>query len=169
MQSMENEKLAGVPLTAEARTLQRYDQFLKLLKDSTEIRDSIGFQCMGFIESIQKLPFIKDDVRSDVRYETFIQRLVGYLQSTLIVTAQEKRLEHCNIVSTIWILKAFRTMIEDSWGMNIYERDDDGGEEQDIASEEIVRAFNTYGVTALCLDIFGMRDILIFLDLRIPS
>ena len=28
------------------------------------------------------------------------------------------------------LLRAFRTMIEDAWGMDIYQRDDDGGEEQ---------------------------------------
>jgi hypothetical protein len=58
---------------------------------------------------------------------------------TLTVTSQSKYLDHSSIESTIWIISAFRTMIEDAWGMNIYQRDDDGGEEQDIASEAIVR------------------------------
>ena len=39
--------------------------------------------------------------------------------------------------------------------MTIDERDDDGGEEQDIASEFIVDTLNNCGVTALCLDLMA--------------
>ena len=37
------------------------------------------------------------------------------------------------------------------WGMNIYERDEDGGEEQDLATADVVRSYNTFGVTELCI------------------
>ena len=43
--------------------------------------------------------------------------------------------------------------LEDVWGMDIYARDDDGGEEQDNASADIVHAYNTFGVTELCIGI----------------
>ena len=77
------------------------------------------------------------------------------MQSQIIVSAEEKRLDFSATRSTVWILKAMRTMIEVAWGMDIYQRDDDGGEEQDIASEAIVTAFNSYGVTGLCLDMIA--------------
>jgi hypothetical protein len=44
-------------------------------------------------------------------------------------------------------------MIENKMGMSIYERDEDGGEEQDLASEQVKTALNTCGATALCLDL----------------
>ena len=47
-------------------------------------------------------------------------------------------------------------MIEDAWGMDIYERDDEGGDEQDEASADIVGAFNSCGVTGLCLDMIAV-------------
>ena len=37
--------------------------------------------------------------------------------------------------------------------MTIYERDEDGGEEQDEASSPIVNAFNACGVTQVCIGI----------------
>lgn len=38
--------------------------------------------------------------------------------------------------------------------MDIYARDDDGGEEQDEASADIVNAYNAHGVTELCIGTF---------------
>ena len=47
----------------------------------------------------------------------------------------------------------FRTMIENKWGMSIYERDDDGGEEQDIAAAKIMSTLNNCRATEMCLDL----------------
>eukprot|EP01042_Synura_sphagnicola_P023382 gene23382-29839_t len=41
-------------------------------------------------------------------------------------------------------------------GMSIYERDDDGGLEQDIAAAPVVNALNSCGATALCLDLIAV-------------
>ena len=64
----------------QEKTLRRFDEFLDMFNENKYVQDLIGFQNKGFISSIQALPFIKDDVQADVRYETFIQRVVLYLQ-----------------------------------------------------------------------------------------
>ncbi len=44
------------------------------------------------------------------------------------ITETEKKLSLQCTKTTIWIIKSFRTMIENKWKMTIYERDEDGGE-----------------------------------------
>ena len=56
------------------------------------------------------------------------------MQSQLVTLPAERRLDHESTATTVWLIRVFRSMIEDAWGMNIHERDDDGGEEQDEAS-----------------------------------
>ncbi|RYG58826.1 hypothetical protein EON64_20895, partial [archaeon] len=57
--------------------------------------------------------------------------------------------------TSIWIIRAFRTMIENRMQMSIYVRDDEGGQEQDIAAAPVVNALNSCGATALCLDLIA--------------
>ena len=57
--------------------------------------------------------------------------------------------------TNVWLIKIFRTMIENRWGMSIYERDDDGGEEQDEAAAEIMGILNECGATKVCLNLLG--------------
>jgi len=53
-------------------------------------------------------------------------------------------------------------MIENRMGMSIYERDEDGGKEQDEAAAPVVNALNSCGATVLCLDLIadGIDDAL---------
>lgn len=90
-----------------------------------------------------------------MRYEPFIEKLVQHMKNQIRVMPEDKYLSHESTTATIWLLKAFRAMIEDSWQMDIYQRDEDGGAEQDEASEPIVIAFNKGGVTGLCIDMIA--------------
>ena len=47
-------------------------------------------------------------------------------------------------------------------GMTIYERDEDGGAEQDEAAAPVVNALNKCGVTTLCIDLIcvGIDEVL---------
>lgn len=101
---------------------------------------------------MSKLPYLGTKVNCDIYFEQLIKKLVIHMQSQLTVFANEKRLDYTGTRATAWFIRAFRLSIEDAWGMNIYERDDGGGEEQDIAAALISSAFNTCGVTLLCIE-----------------
>jgi len=77
------------------------------------------------------------------------------MKSQIKVMPEDKHLDHESTTATVWLLKAFRSMIEDSWQMDIYQRDESGGAEQDEASGPIVEAFNKGGVTDLCIDMIA--------------
>jgi hypothetical protein len=68
-------------------------------------------------------------LNADVRYEPFVKRLVSHIKGRLSVVNGETRLDGRCTKTTTWLVKAFRTMIENAWGMTIDERDDDGGGE----------------------------------------
>ena len=97
-----------------------------------------------------------DPVVSDVRYETLIKKLVSHIRENIKFVNNQKRMDERVTATSRWIIKAFRTMIENKMGMSIFERDDDGGEEQDIATAPVVNALNSCGATALCLDLIAV-------------
>lgn len=130
--------------------------FLKKLKESAETMTSIKEQCFDFIAKIEELPSEKDgEAAGEIRLEPLISKLVVHVRELMTATEDERRLDPGSVDTTVWMITAFRSMIERKWGMSIDERDDDGGEEQDIASEDIVNTFNNCGVTALCLDLMS--------------
>ena len=137
---------------------KKFQEFLSAFKDCEEVKKQVENESIGFVRSMQQLPFIdnEDGVVADVYYESFIMKLVSHMQSQKTVLPHEKRLDYRCTKSTIWLLLVFRIMIQDAWGMDIWERDEEGGDEQDEASKEIVEAFNTKGVTALCLDMIAV-------------
>lgn len=125
------------------------------MEKNEAIMECVRGESLGFVKSIQDLPFLDSEeerVVADVYYESFIMKMVAHMQAQQTVLPDERRLDYRCTKSTVWLLNVFRTMIEDAWGMDIYERDEDGGEEQDEESAEIVAAFNDKGVTALCLE-----------------
>ena len=99
--------------------------------------------------------YVADEVDNDIRYELLIKKLVTHVRENMTIIDDETRLSNRCSRTTLWVIKIFRTMIENKMGMTIYERDDDGGEEQDIAAEPVVTAFNKNGVTELCLDLIA--------------
>lgn len=137
---------------------KKYQEFLNNFKENEDVKKQIENESIDFVRSIQQLPFIdnEDGIVADVYYDTFIMKLVSHMQAQKTVLPDEKRLDYRCTKSTVWLLLVFRIMIQDAWGMDINERDKDGGDEQDEASKEIVEIFNTKGVTALCLDMIAV-------------
>jgi hypothetical protein len=146
----------GQGMTLEDKVHEKYTEFLEKLEGDEELKKLETTEAMGFIRSIEDLPFLASRADSDVRYEPFIRKLVSHVRSRLTVVNGENRLDGQCTKSTTWLIGALRTMIENSWGMTIDERDDEGGGEEDEASEPIIKAFDMCGVTTLCLDLISV-------------
>jgi hypothetical protein len=90
------------------------------------------------------------------RFEPLLERLVAHARSCVQVvvhgTESTKFVPQRKTETCIWMIRIFRLMIERKWGMTIFERDDDGGEEQDIAAGEIMTVLTQVGAPGMCLD-----------------
>ena len=140
----------------EHRIMTKFNEFVSELQTSEEVKKLIASESQGFISCIENLPFMDDLVVSDVRYEALIKKLVIHISDSVTVTSKDKSMDTNCVKTSIWVLKAFRTMIENKMGMTIFERDDDGGAEQDEAAWPTVNALNNCGVTNLCLNLIAV-------------
>ncbi|RYG69663.1 hypothetical protein EON64_02170, partial [archaeon] len=138
-----------------------FEEFLHSLNGNEEIKDFVSNQMQGFIANIEKLPGRNDPSASptQLRFDGLIERLVqhvrGCVQVVLYGEDTIKFIEAPATKTSIWVLKLLRTMVENRWGMSIYERDDDGGEEQDDAVAELMLVYNASQVTEMCLDLIA--------------
>ncbi len=137
---------------------EKLDAFVEALADDEDLEVEIGKDRTKIAAVINELPKIRDfDIIADLRFEPLVESLVGHVLSRLENDGTKKTLDAECTKTSIWLIQVFRRMIEDAWGgMTIDERDDDGGEEQDIASEEIVSVLDKRGVTCLCLDLIAV-------------
>jgi hypothetical protein len=124
------------------------------------VQEHLSNEYQTLIRKISQLPVAANTLSmSTVRYEPILKKLVDHVKGGTVIQAhssgREKYLSERNTKTAIWVIKMFRTMIENAWGMTIYERDDEGGEEQDLASALIVSTFNTCGVTDMCMDLIA--------------
>lgn len=140
----------------EKKICSKFEEFLKILEEDVNVQEQSKNQNMTFINKIENLPYVADNSKEDVRYEPLIKKLVAHVRDRLVVGEQEKKLDANCTRTTTWLIKAFRTMIENLWGMSIYERDDDGGEEEDIKAGPVMDALNKCGVTTLCIDLISI-------------
>lgn len=140
----------------EAHVLNKYVEFLNALNEDPEVLRKSQEQNMEFIQVLENIPFIADEVEADIRQETLFRKLVLHIRENMVVINSEKRMDARCTKTTMWLIKAFRTMIENRMGMTIYERDDDGGEEQDVAVAPVVAAMNACGATTLCVDLIAV-------------
>ena len=144
----------------EHRMCNLQHAFVTQLKASDKVTHILKEEFHEIIQKIQALPLVSDQTStSTIRYEVLLKKFVDHIKGGIYLDArssgQEKILSAEWTRTSIWIIKMFRTMIESAWGMTIYERDDDGGEEQDEASEFVVMTLNKCGATALCLDLIA--------------
>ena len=139
--------------TGEKRVLSKYQEFLQCLNESPEVKKKAEEEAVEFITVLESLPFVADMVESDLRYELLIKKVVAHVRENMSIIDNETRIDNRTTKTSIWLIGSFRSMIENKMGMSIYERDEDGGEEQDLASEQVKTALNTCGATALCLDL----------------
>jgi hypothetical protein len=142
--------------TTEVRVLTKYSEFLEILENNEDIQSSADNESIEFVTVLESLPFIADNLDSDLRYEGLIKKLVSHIRENIRIENGEKRMDARCVKTTTWILKAFRTMIENKMGMSIFERDEDGGDEEDEAAAPVVNALNVCGATLLCLDLIAV-------------
>ena len=142
-------------LSQEKRIQSKYREFLAVLQEDKEVQEEAEGEVKALISTLETLPYVADEVDHDIRYELLIKKLVTHVRQNMTIIDDETRLSNRCSRTTVWVIKIFRTMIENKMGMTIYERDEDGGEEQDIAAEPVVTAFNKNGVTELCLDLIA--------------
>jgi hypothetical protein len=142
-------------VSLEKRVHRKYAAFLQEIRDDEEIKESVDGEVKAFVAALEGLPYVEDEVKHDIRYETLIKKLVAHVRENITIIDGETRLPPRCSRTTLWVIKIFRTMIENKMEMSIFDRDEDGGEEQDIAAEPVVTAFNKNGVTELCLDLIA--------------
>ena len=140
----------------QKKVARKYEEFLKALEADEEVQEKSRIQNLHFIAKMEKLPMVAENCADDVRYEAFIKKLVSHVRDRLVVGDNVKSLDTQCTCTTTWVIRAFRTMIENLWGMSIYARDDEGGEEEDIAAGPVMTALNNCGVTTLCLDLISV-------------
>ena len=135
---------------------ERFAEFLAALNSSEELKAKMETESLHFIEAIESLPSIEDTVvLSDLRNEAFMAKLINHVYDNFTFANGEKKLNARCTKTSIWMIKAFRTMIENKMGMTIFERDEDGGEEQDLAAAPVIKILNENGATGLCLDLIA--------------
>lgn len=114
-------------------------------------------------ELFAQIPFIKDNVRYDVRLEPLLMKLSHYIRSSLTKVGSMRRLESgnkSNIPSTTWLIKSLRFLLIDS-SLNsrsfknyiksfLHRRGRD--EAQEV---RYCKTFNECGVTLLCIDLLA--------------
>lgn len=145
--------------TADELPGKSFDDFMDALNKDEDLSKEISSQIQIFIAKIEQLPRKSAAGNAEVCFEAFIQKLVSHIRGCVTITIQGedtvKNMDGRATKTSIWILKMLRTMIENRWGMSIYERDDDGGEEQDEAVVDLMAVYNTSGVTEMCLDLIS--------------
>ena len=132
---------------------EKLDAFVEALADDEDLEVEIGKDRTKIAAVINELPKIRDfDIIADLRFEPLVESLVGHVLSRLENDGTKKTLDAECTKTSIWLIQVFRRMIEDAWGgMTIDERDDDGGEEQDVAAGPLVSHVTCvpYEVTSL--------------------
>jgi len=134
---------------------QRVRMFLRELKNSEDLRSRNYKERTNIIEEILKIPLVTKNIESDLRLEPLIKKLARHAKSRMVEDINMKVMDAECRDTTTWVVMLFRAMIEFAWKMSIYERDEEGGEEEDIASEWIVNILNSCGVPAHCLDLIA--------------
>jgi hypothetical protein len=139
--------------------LKTYDAFRRALAHNPAVSELAEAQVQEFIKKLETMPWRKDESPSTVRFEPLVEKLVAHIRGSIQVVVHgdetQKYIDPSTTKTDIWVLRIFRTMVENKWGMTIYERDDDGGEEQDDAVVDLMKVYNESGVTNMCLDLIA--------------
>jgi len=137
-----------------------YDDFLEALKKNPALSGFVDGQMQSFIAKFEQLP-LKASVENEanVRFEALIEKMVSHIYGGIQVTTHgEETMKFIDANATktdVWILRMFRTMIENLWGMTFIERDEDGGEEQDDAVVDLMKIYGESGVPRMCLELIA--------------
>ena len=134
--------------------------FVDRLTADEAVQDATQAETLSFIDKVEQLPRMTAiDPDAHVRYEALIEKLVTHIRSTIKVVNYggevTKYIDHQATRTNTWLIRNFRLMIEKRWGMTIFERDEDGGEEQDEAAADIMETLNNAGATEACLELIA--------------
>jgi hypothetical protein len=118
---------------------------------------------------IKALPKLADPVRDAIRYEPLLKKMIRHARGLITVETDRKALNHECQASLLWMLKLFRTMIEDEWGFSYEERDAMGDEASDEVAWPVQRALTECGLVELCIDLvsYGIDRFVITAALRL--
>ena len=145
--------------SVDQNAFKTYDDFRRALTNNAQVTELVDGQVQEFIKKIEQIPWKKVNCSANVRFEPLIEKIVAHVRGSIsVVIHGDEAIKSITPMTTktdIWVLRIFRTMIENRWGMSIYERDDDGGEEQDDAVVELMQVYNEAGVTNMCLDLIA--------------
>jgi hypothetical protein len=137
--------------------LGKFNEFKTSIRDDNRIAERVVAEQNYFLEKLEKMPVSAELTESDVRVDALFGKLVTHIRGSIHFTVVDSKVvANIDIQRTktaIWIIKSWRLLIEKKWGMTIYERDDDGGEEQDEAFHDIMVMLNDCGATILCFDL----------------
>ena len=142
----------------ELEILGKYKEFMRELTGDEDVLASAAAEINGFIDLFEGLDSIYDrNSNMAMRYEPFVQKLVAHVRQNMSTDAvdKSKSLNAECTSTTKWMIKSFRTQIENKMEMTIEERDDDGGDEEDEKAGPTVTALNDNGVTGLCLELIA--------------
>ena len=153
-----------MPISGQAHsdmiTRQQFARFVNSLSADKECQDKADNQISDFVKTIEHLPFVADNIVSDLRYEAVIRKLIVSISENIEYVNDEKRLNATLSSITVWVVRAFRLMIENKMGMSIFQRDEEGGEEQDEATAPVIKALCSMGAVPFALDLIapGIND-----------
>lgn len=145
--------------TSERRYENRFEEFVDSITSSATVNSAVDDEIQVFISKMEKLPLMKDNHEADVRYEAVMSKLVKHVVSCIKVVAHgdelSKEMDTKSTMTSSWILKIFTQMILNRWGMEMDERDEDGGEEEDDAVADLMDTFNTIEVMPMVLQLIS--------------
>ena len=141
----------------EMQVHQKFREFLEIIDKDEDIKQEIQDESKLFISCIERMPYLSDTKSdSEIRFEPFIQKLVSHIRENMSTVDGERRIVPECVSSVTFVIKAFRTMIENKMGMTIFERDDEGGDEEDERAAPTVTALNENGVVGICVDLIAI-------------
>jgi len=141
----------------EFEILTKYQEFYSALSTDDNVKASVDSEINGFVDIYEQLDSITSKTSTQtIRFEPFMGKLVQHVLMNMTTVDDIKTINaECTAAAT-WMIKAFRTQIENKMEMSIYERDDDGGEEEDEKCGPYISLLNQNGVTGLCLELIAI-------------
>ena len=95
----------------EADVAKKYATYLKDIGESDAIHNQVNQESLDLIKSFQELPFLGTTDHASIYFESFVNKLVRHMASQLIIMPDERRLNFECTKSTVWVIRALRTMI----------------------------------------------------------
>lgn len=143
-------------ISAEGKLLEKYHGFIDEIRADPRVITDLKTEQENFIDLLESLPKVADKtVVADIRFETLIRKLVSHITGSLTISETKKFLDPSTTKTSTWIITSFRTMLEKKMQMTIFERDEDGGLEEDEAAAPVIDALCNCGVVNLCLDLIA--------------